>query len=44
VLQFGTNCCGCTAAEPIIERALAERPQLPRNGKGRAPGRFCRVT
>ena len=49
VLQFGTNWCGyCTAAEPLIERVLAERPQLPRtkveDGQGRVLGRFFKVT
>lgn len=48
VLQFGTDWCGyCNAAEPIIERALASRPELTRmkveDGKGRALGRSFRV-
>ncbi|MCB0910962.1 MAG: thioredoxin family protein [Propionibacteriaceae bacterium] len=48
VLQFGTDWCGyCRAAEPHIERALADVDGLTRilveDGKGRALGRSYRV-
>lgn len=48
VIQFGTNWCGyCRAAEPHIERALAEVEGLTRikveDGKGRPLGRSYRV-
>ena len=48
VIQFGTNWCGyCRAAEPHIERALAEVDGLTRikveDGKGRPLGRSYRV-
>jgi thioredoxin 1 len=43
-VQFGTDWCGyCAAAEPLVEAALADRPEVPRlkieDGKGRALGR-----
>ncbi|PKQ22404.1 MAG: thiol reductase thioredoxin [Actinobacteria bacterium HGW-Actinobacteria-5] len=48
VIQFGTNWCGyCRAAEPHIERALAEVDGLARikveDGNGRPLGRSYRV-
>lgn len=48
VLQFGTNWCGyCVSAEPLVEAALASRPELLRlkveDGPGRALGRSFRV-
>ncbi|WP_421681871.1 thioredoxin family protein [Stutzerimonas urumqiensis] len=47
-LDFGTNWCGhCRAAEPYIERALAEYPQIRHirieDGKGRRLGRRYKV-
>lgn len=48
VLDFGTNWCGhCRSAEPHIERALAEYPQINHikveDGPGRPLGRSYRV-
>lgn len=48
VLQFGTDWCGyCRAAEPSIEQALAQIPDLTRvmieDGPGRPLGRSYRV-
>jgi thioredoxin 1 len=44
LLDFGTNWCGhCRAARPLIEAALAERPDIRHvaveDGKGRPLGR-----
>ena len=48
VLDFGTNWCGyCRAAQPLIERALADYPGVRHikveDGPGRALGRSFRV-
>jgi thioredoxin 1 len=48
IVQFGTDWCGfCQAAEPLIEEALAEQPDLQRlkveDGPGRVLGRSFRV-
>lgn len=48
VLEFGTNWCGiCQAAQPVIDRAFADYPQLARikveDGSGRPLGRSYRV-
>lgn len=48
VLDFGTNWCGyCRAAEPLVERALADYPGVRHlkieDGPGRALGRAYRV-
>ena len=48
VLEFGTNWCGhCSAAQPLIQAALAEHPDLEHlkveDGKGRPLGRSFRV-
>ncbi|MFP1680897.1 thioredoxin family protein [Alloalcanivorax sp. C16-1] len=48
VLEFGTNWCGhCHAAQPLIQAALAEHPDLEHikveDGKGRPLGRSYRV-
>lgn len=47
-MQFGTDWCGyCNASEPVVEAALAERPEVRRikveDGKGRALGRAFQV-
>jgi thioredoxin 1 len=48
VIEFGTDWCGhCSAAQPLIEAALAAHPQLRHlkieDGKGRPLGRSFRV-
>jgi thioredoxin 1 len=48
VLDFGTNWCGhCRSAEPHVERALADFPQVNHmkieDGQGRPLGRSYRV-
>lgn len=48
VLEFGANWCGiCRGAKPLIDEALAQRPDLHRikvaDGKGRPLGRSFRV-
>ena len=48
VLDFGTNWCGhCRSAEPHVERALADFPQINHikveDGQGRPLGRSYRV-
>ena len=48
VLEFGTNWCGyCRAAEPLVERALADYPGVRHikveDGPGRPLGRSFRV-
>ncbi|MBL7251389.1 thioredoxin family protein [Alloalcanivorax sp. C16-2] len=48
VLEFGTNWCGhCRAAQPLIQAALADHPDLEHlkveDGKGRPLGRSFRV-
>lgn len=48
VVQFGTNWCGwCRAAEPEIEKAFADRPDLERikveDGPGRPLGRSFQI-
>ncbi len=48
MLEFGTNWCGhCRAAQPLIQAALADHPDLEHlkveDGKGRALGRSFRV-
>ena len=48
VLDFGTNWCGhCRSAEPYVERALADFPQINHikveDGQGRPLGRSYRV-
>lgn len=48
VVQFGTNWCGwCRAAEPEIETAFADRPDVERikveDGPGRPLGRSFRI-
>jgi len=48
VLEFGTGWCGyCRAAQPLIETALADHPQVRHikveDGKGRPLGRSFRV-
>lgn len=48
IVQFGTDWCGhCQAAEPLIEAALVDRPDIQRlkveDGQGRALGRSFRV-
>jgi thioredoxin 1 len=48
IVQFGTDGCGyCQAAEPLVEAALVNRPEVPRlkveDGPGRALGRSFRV-
>ena len=48
IVQFGTDWCGfCQAAEPLIEAALADKPELQRlkveDGPGRPLGRSYRV-
>lgn len=48
IVQFGTDWCGfCQAAEPVIEAALADQPNLQRlkveDGPGRQLGRSFRV-
>ncbi|QJE02253.1 thioredoxin family protein [Massilia forsythiae] len=47
-LDFGTNWCGyCKAAEPVIDDALADRPEVTHikveDGPGRPLGRSFRV-
>lgn len=49
VLEFGTLWCGhCSAAQPLVEEALAAYPLIPHikieDGKGRPLGRSFRVT
>ncbi len=49
VLEFGTTWCGhCRAAQPLIEAALARRPDVRRiqveDGSGRRLGRSFAVT
>lgn len=48
VLEFGTNWCGyCRAAQPLVERALADYPSVGHlkveDGPGRVLGRSFRV-
>lgn len=48
VVDFGTNWCGhCTAAQPSIEKVVADYPQVRRikveDGSGRKLGRSFRV-
>jgi thioredoxin 1 len=48
VIEFGADWCGhCSAAQPLIEAALAAHPQLRHlkieDGKGRPLGRSFRV-
>jgi thioredoxin 1 len=48
VVEFGTDWCGfCQAAEPLVESALSEFPDVPHikvaDGPGRALGREFRV-
>lgn len=48
IVQFGTDWCGyCQAAEPLIEAALVDRPDVQRlkveDGQGRELGRSFRV-
>ena len=48
VVEFGTNWCGwCRGAQPLIEAALADHPQLRHlkveDGQGRPLGRSFRV-
>ena len=48
VLDFGTNWCGhCQAAQPLVEAALADHPELRyrklEDGSGRPLGRSFRV-
>jgi thioredoxin 1 len=48
VIEFGTNWCGfCKAAQPVIEAAFANHPQIRHikveDGKGRPLGRAFRV-
>ena len=48
VIEFGTNWCGfCKAAQPVIEAAFADHPQIRHikveDGKGRPLGRAFRV-
>jgi len=48
VVEFGTNWCGwCRGAQPLIETAMADHPQLRHlkieDGQGRPLGRSFRV-
>jgi thioredoxin 1 len=48
VIEFGTNWCGhCAAAQPLIDAAMAQHPQLRHlkieDGKGRPLGRSFQV-
>jgi len=48
VVEFGTNWCGwCRGAQPLIETAMADHPQLRHikveDGQGRPLGRTFRV-
>ncbi|HET9643153.1 MAG TPA: thioredoxin family protein [Burkholderiaceae bacterium] len=48
VLEFGASWCGiCAAAQPLIQTALADHPQLPHmkiaDGPGRPLGRSFKV-
>jgi thioredoxin 1 len=48
VVEFGTDWCGyCQAAQPAIDAAFADFPDVPRikieDGKGRPTGRSFRV-
>lgn len=48
VLEFGATWCGhCIAAQPLVEAALAGRPEIPHlrveDGRGRRLGRAYRV-
>jgi thioredoxin 1 len=49
VIEFGASWCGhCSAAQPLLEGALAAYPHIPHikieDGKGRPLGRSFRVT